>query len=815
MNGFLQDVRHALRMLRKNPVFAATAVITLALGIGANTAIFSVVNSVLLAPLPYGDPDRLLYLNTTSTTFGPGLWPMSPPIFDDFRQQNQVLEGMSATRNVTMNVTDGEETQRLEAARVSANMLRVLGLQPYLGRDFADREDAPGAAPVALLSYNLWQSRFGGRANVMGETVGLDGVSYTIVGVLPAAVRFPDDYVSLWIPFVPSPTENMRANFFIRPYGRLKPGVSLHEAEAQMKTIAARLAKQYPTEYGTGGIELLSLRDRVVGDFGRALWILFGAVGCVLLIACANIANLLLARAAGRSSELAIRSALGADRRRLLRQLLTESVMLSLIGAALGLLLAVLGVQALVGLAGTSMPGVAGAAIPRAGEIHLDLRVLGFTLALGLAAGIFFGLFPAMQISRDSLSGAMRDGGRRGGTRGAAYRRALGALVTAEVAVSLVLLAGAGLMLRSFAQLQQVRPGFSPENVVTFEMGASRLNYPGNERQADFYQRVVEKVRTLPGVESAAAAHRVPLVGMATTGYQVQGRPVAPGTPGQNADIRAVTPGLFQTLKIPLQQGRDFSDRDIPGAPDVIVVSETVARREWPGENPIGKRVQLGALVNRWWEVVGVVGDVKYRGLDRENSAAIYWSMKQQSFPNWLRAAYLVVRTKNDPLSSVGAIRGAVHEVDRGEGLAAGRTLEDVMRASLGQQKMNLGLLLVFAGIAAVLAAVGIYGVMSYSVTERTQEIGVRIALGASRGNVLGMVLRQGMTLVLLGVAAGLAGSLALARVIQTLLFRVAANDPSTLVSVSVLLTAVAALAIYVPALRATRVDPVIALRNE
>ncbi len=815
MNGLMQDLRHALRMLRKNPVFAATAVITLALGIGANTAIFSVINSVLLSPLPYAQPDRLMYLNTTSSTFGPGFWPMSPPIFDDFRSQNQVLEAMSATRNVTMNLTDGDQTERVEAARVSANMLRLLGLKPYLGRDFADGEDLPGAAPVALLGYNLWQNRFGGRSNVIGESVGLDSVRYTIVGVLPPATRFPDDYTALWIPFVPTPVENHRANFFIRPFGRLKPGISMQEAQAQMKTIAARLAQQYPNEYGTGGIELVPLRNRVVGDVGGALWILFGAVGCVLLIACANIANLLLARAAGRNAELAIRSALGADRGRLLRQLLTESVLLGALGAGLGLLLATLGIQALVNFAGESVPGVASAGIPRAAEIHVDARVLLFTMALGLVTGVLFGLFPALRLSRDSLANSMREGGRRGGTRGTAYRRALGALVVVEVAASLVLLAGAGLMLRSFARLQEVNPGFSPENVVVFEMGAARANYPDNAKQAEFYRRVVEQVRNLPGVESASAAHRIPLVGMATTSYQSEGRPVAPGATGPNADIRAIIPGYFAAMKIPLQQGRDLDERDIPGSPDVVVVSETLARREWPGENPIGKRIQIGALLNRWWEVVGVVGDVKYRGLDREAAAAIYWTMPQQSFPNWLRAAYLVVRTKNDPLASVGAIRGAVREVDRQEGLATARTMENLMRASLGRQKLNLGLLLVFAGIAAILAAVGIYGVMSYTVAQRTQEIGVRIALGATAGDVVGLVLRQGLLLVVLGIAGGIAGALALARVVQTLLYRMPANDPATLASVSAALAAVATLAIYLPARRATRVDPVIALRND
>lgn len=815
MNGFWQDLKHALRMLRKNPGYAATAIVTLALGIGANTAIFSVINSVVLNPLPYGEPDRLVYVNSTNTSFGPGIWPMSPPIFEDYRAQNQVLEFMSATRNTTVNLTDGEQTERVEAARVSANTLRMLGLKPVIGRDFVDGEDTPSAAPVMILGYSLWQNRFGGNPQVLGQPVGIDGVRYTVVGVLPPGVRFPSDYAALWIPYVTLPAENHRANSFLTPFGKLKPGVSLREADAQMKAIGARLAKEYPKEYGTGGVELMSLKERVIGDVGKALWILFGAVGCVLLICCANMANLLLARAAGRSEELAIRTALGADRKRLVRQLLTESVLLSVIGSALGFVLAFAGVRALVNLVGGTIPGVQGAAIPRAAEIQLDARVLAFTLTLAVATGILFGLFPALRLARTSLSSSLREGGRKGGTRGATFRRVLGGLVVAEVAVSLVLLAGAGLMLRSFARLQEVNPGFSAHNVMTFEMGASRATYPGNEKQAEFYRRVAERVRAVPGVESAAVAHRVPMVGRATTGYVVEGRPVAADAPTPNADIRAISPEYFDTMKIPLKQGRFFTERDIPGSPDVVIVSESLARREWPNENPIGKRIQVGALFNRWWEVVGVVGNVRYGALDRENTAAIYWTTQQQSFPNWLRIAYLVVRTKGEPLGMTGAIRDAVQEVDKQEGLATARTMEEIMNASLGRHKMNLGLLIVFAGVAAILAAVGIYGVMSYSVTQRTQEIGIRLALGASGGDVLGMLMRHGMLLVGIGVAGGIAGALELGRVIQGLLFNQPANDPATLGAVATLLALVALLAIYLPARRAMRVDPVIALRNE
>ncbi len=686
MNGFWGDVRHALRMLLKNPGFALTAIVTLALGIGANSAMFTVVNSVLLRPLPYPDSDRLVYLNPTSPATAGTLSPMSPLVFSDLRAQSDAFESMSASRSGNMNFSDGEQAERVETSRVSANTLRMLGLKPYLGRDFAEGEDAPGAAPVAMLSYSFWQSHFGGRADVIGRAIGLDGARHTVIGILPPGTNFPNDYIRVWIPYFPSPAENTRTNAILLVYARLKAGNSFSTADAQVKAIAARMSREYPAELGNGSLELVTMQERFVGNTRVALWVLFGAVGCVLLIACANLANLLLARAAGRRSEMAVRTALGADRGRLARQLLTESSILSFLGAGLGLALAAVGVRALVALAGTTIPGIPGAAIPRAAEIQVDAPVLIFTLLVAAVTGILFGLFPALQLSGVSLAGALREGGRKGGTRGAAYRRALGVLVAAEVALSLMLLATAGLMLRSFAQLQGVSGGFSTENLLTFEMGASRASYPSNEKQAEFYMRVAERVRNLPGVKSAAAIHRLPLIGFASTGYAVEGRPAAPGAPNPQAEIRAVTPVYFQTMGIALPQGRDFTERDGAGSPLVAIVSESLAAREWPGESAVGKRIRLGGVNGNWWEIIGVAGDVKLRGFDRQAPETIYWTMPQQSFPNWLRAAYLVVRTHGEPAGAAPAIRAAVREIDPDQGLGRARTMASIVESSLGKR---------------------------------------------------------------------------------------------------------------------------------
>ena len=808
MEGVWNDVRHAPRMLRKNPGFAAVAVLTLALGIGSNTAIFSVISGVLLRPLPYPQSDRLIYINSKSATFTQGILPMSYPNYADFRAQNSVFEDIGITRNAVFNFSDGAQADRITGARVTTNLLRILRLQPHIGRDFTEEEGTGTSEPVALLAYGFWQQRFGGDAGVLGRTVGLDGTRYTIIGVLPPETRYPVETTTLWVPLIPSTPEKRRQSWYFRPIARLKDGVTLRAAETEMKTIAARLAQQYTQEYPSGTVELFDLKEQLVGQSRAALWILFGAVGCVLLIACANLANLLLARAAGRSSEVALRAALGADRGRLLRQFVTESMLLSGLGALLGLALAWSGVRALVGMAG--------AGLARASEVRIDGTVLAFTLALTVFTALLFGLFPAFRLSRVSLSGSLREAGGKGGTRGAAQRRALDALVVVEIAISLVLLTGAGLMLNSFSRLQNEAPGFVAEGAVAFEMGAAQSRYPSDADKAALYQRIVEKVRALPGVENAAFTNRLPLGASARSSYRIEGKPLDPGAAPPSAEDRAVSPGYFETMKIPILAGRAFEERDKAGSPDVVIVSRAFAQREWPGVDAVGKRLQFGQpqASSRWWEVVGVAGDVKLRSLDGNVNEVMYWVAEQNSRIDSIGTISLVVRSRTGA-AIAPAVRAAIREVDSEQGVNTARPLETLVQNSVAPQRVNLTLLLIFAGIAAVLAAVGIYGVMSYSVTERTQEFGIRMALGAGAGDVMGMILRHGCVLVGLGVLGGIAGALALGRVMQSLLFKQPAHDPATFTLAALLLTVVSFAAIYLPARRATRVDPVIALRNE
>jgi len=808
MEAFWKDVRHALRMLRRSPGFTLAALLTLTLGIGANAAVFSVVNSVLLRPLPYAEPGRLVLLSTNNKTFGPGIWPVSYPNFVDYREQNRALEAMAVTRNVTYNMTDSEQTERVEGARVSAGLLRLLGLRPFLGRDFAEEEEKPGASPVMMASYGLWQRRFGGDPALLGRNIQLDGLSYTVVGILPPQLAYPSPNADFWIPLIPGTPESIRGNYFLRAVARVRIGVSLGEADAQMKAIAVRLEKEYPQPNNGASIDVLPLHDAMVGDVRPALWVLFGAVGLVLLIACANIANLLLARSSGRTAELAIRTALGAGRIRLVRQMLTESLLLSLMGGALGLALAVTGVPALTRISAGS--------IPRAHEIQLDARVLLFTLGLTLITALLFGLLPALRQTRGAATASLREAGRRGATRGAGHRRALGALVVTEVALTLVLLAGAGLLFRSFLRLQSVSPGFEPAGLLTFEMGVAGARYSTLADQAEFYRKVVERISTVPGVESAAAVHRLPMFRFpTTTAFQIEGRPVPPGAIAPAADVRIITPDYFRALKIPLRAGRELTDRDDASATKVVVISQAVANQHWPGESPVGKRIQIGANQTDLWEIVGVVGDVRMRGLDKEAGPAVYWTMQQNFFPTALRSVTLLIRTRTEPAALVSAVRRTLREVDPQEGLAAVRTMEAVVAESYAQRRLNLTLMLVFASVATLLAVVGLYGVMSYSVTQCRQEIGIRMALGAQARDVLRMVVAEGMWLAGIGLVIGLGGALALTRTIQSLLFGTSASDPATLAAVSLLLAVVVFLASYFPARRAARTDPLIALRYE
>jgi putative ABC transport system permease protein len=802
----LRDIKYALRMLWKRPGFTVVAVITLALGIGANTAIFSVINAVLLAPLPYEDPDRLVGVWERQVIANENQQPVALPNLDDWKEQNQVFEELAITRGVTFNLTQAGETERVTGARVSSNLYTLLRVKPILGRAFTEAEGKPGAEPVALISYGLWQRRYAADPQLVGRSLQLDGLPCTVVGVLPRGLSYPTPDTDLVIPFIPQQRESQRANHFVRVIGRLRQGVSLSEARAEMDTIAARLEQQYPDTNTGWRVHLLPLQEQLVGNIRPALLVLLGAVGCVLLIACANVANLLLSRAVGRQMELAVRTALGASRWQLIRQLLTESILLSLCGGLFGLLLAVWAVPVLTRLSSGS--------IPRVEEISVSLRVLSFTLLISLLTGIIFGLIPAWQSSSKKLTASLREG-RRGSTGGLLHRRVLSILVITEVALALVLLVGAGLMIRSFASVRQVSPGFDPRGVLTAGIGLSPIKYPELQQQATFYQTLLAKLEALPGVVSVAGVSRLPVVAViASSNFTIKGRPVQTGH-APNANYRVISPRYFQTVGIPFVQGRDFTVRDTKDTPDAVIVNKVLAERFWPGQDPLGQHLQLAAETTRWREVVGVVGNEKLSGLDSEIGPAIYVPLTQNTFPNALRSLFLVVRAEGEPSALAPSIQKELRSMDQEQALFQVRPLEEVISNSLSQRRFNSLLLVIFGALAGLMAAVGIYGVIAYSVTQRTNEIGIRLALGAQPRDVLKMILGQGIKLTLVGVAIGLIAAFALTRILSSLLYGVSATDPVTFLGVPLLLTAVAALASYLPARRATKVDPCVALRYD
>jgi len=793
-------------MLRRRPGFTAVAVVTLALGIGANTAIFSVVNSVLLAPLPYEDPDKLVMVWERQVISNTSQQPVSWLNFEDWKAQNKVFEQLAASRGATFNLTRGGETERVTGARVSGNLYSLLRVKPILGRDFLEAEGGPGAEAVALVSYGLWQRLYGADPKLVGQSLQVDGAPYTVIGVLPPGLSFPTADTELVVPLIPSTREQVRANHFIRVLGRLRPGVSLAEARAEMETISARLEQAYPTTGAGWRAELIPLYEQLVGNVRPALLVLLGAVGCILLIACANVANLLLARAVGREMELSVRAALGASRWHLIRQLLTESMLLSWCGGLVGLLLAVWGVPALTRLGSGS--------IPRVGEIGISYSVLAFTVLVSLLTGLVFGIVPALQSSSGRLTNSLKEG-RRGSTGGLMHKRVLGLLVVSEVALALVLLVGAGLMIRSFASVRQVSPGYDPERLLTLGVGLSPIKYPELQQQAAFYQELLNRVEAQPGVVSVAGVSRAPVVAVvSSTNFTIQGIPVAPGHE-PDANYRVISPRYFQTMGIPVAGGREFTVRDTKDTPDAVVINRAMAERFWPGADPVGRRIQLSSETTRWREIVGVVGNEKLSGLDGQMAPAIYVPLTQNTFPNALRSLFLVVRAQGEPTSLAPGIEKELRSMDQEQAVFQVRPLEELISNSLAQRRFNSLLLVIFAALAGLLAAVGIYGVVAYMVTQRTHEIGVRLALGAQPRDVFKLVLGQGVKLSLLGIAIGLFAALALTRVLSTLLYGVSTTDPFTFLIIPLLLTAVALLASYVPARRATKVEPVIALRPE
>jgi putative ABC transport system permease protein len=806
MGDILQDLRFGLRMLWKNPGFTIVAVLALALGIGANSAIFSVVNAVLLQPLPYKNPDALVMVWDDQTHLGFPKDTPSPANFLDWREQNTVFEGMAALAERSFNLTGVGEPERLDGRRVSANFFSLLGVEPQLGRGFTPEEDKPGIR-VVILGHAMWQRRFGGDPGVIGRAINLNGEVYTVVGVMPPNFQFPTGKDQLWVPIAfPADEAAYRGAHYLEVMARLKPGVTLQQAHAEMETIAARLEKQYPETNMRVGSVVTPLHEQVVGDIKPALLILLGAVGFVLLIACANVANLLLARAAVRQKEISLRLALGASRARLVRQFLTESVLLAGLGGGCGLLVSLAAIRALKKF----IPDT----ISQVQAINIDSKVLIFTLLVSLATGLIFGLAPAMQASSFNLNETLKEGGRdsAAGTRG---NRIRGLLVIAEVAVSFILLIGAGLLINSFFHLRTLDPGFRVDHLLTAKVELSDTKYPDAQRRIAFFDEVVRRVRELPGVQSVAAGGNLPFTYNGDSGYiAVEGVPDPP--PDQRVDVvyRTVGPGYLSTMGIPLVRGRDFTDQDTLDNTLGVIISEKTAKHYWPNQDPIGKRLKNGTTDSKspWRTVIGVVKDVRQNDFVAQPKMQMYWSFRQMQEE---RANALVIRTSVDPMSLAASVRNAVWAVDKDQPVSNIRTMDEIVSKAVARQRFSMLLLGIFAGVALILAAVGIYGVMSYSVAQRTREIGIRMALGARRGDVLKMTVKQGLKLVIIGVAIGLVAAFVLTRVMTSLLFGISATDPVTFVSIPLLLMGVAMLASYIPALRATKVNPMVALRAQ
>ncbi|MBV8859442.1 MAG: ABC transporter permease [Acidobacteria bacterium] len=798
-----QDLLYGLRVLRRNPVFSLVAVLTLALGIGANTALFSITNAVVFRPLPFAEPGRLLTLWECSAKSEESRVIVSPANYLDWREQARSFEEMGAYTEDFNNISeDASRPERVAAAIVTPSLFQALGVRPALGRLFLPEEARPEAESVVLLSYGLWQRRFGGDPNVVGENVKLNGAPSTVVGVLPPDFIISPRRYELFTSMRFDDEQRVnRRNRYLSVIARLRPGVTAEQARAEMNAVGLRLAAQYPDENAGRSATAVSLDRTITWNTRTALLTLLGAVGLVLLIACANVANLLLGQAAGRRREMAVRAALGAGRLRLVRQMLTESLTLSLAGGLAGLLLAKWGVGLLISLSP--------AGIPRAEEAGLDLRVLGFALLVSTVTGLAFGLVPALQASKVELTDALKSARASGGGRRSLAR---GALVAAEVALSLVLLVGAGLLVKSFVRLSEVELGFDPAHVLAADISLPyRYNTP--EKRTEFYRQLLTRVEALPGVSSAAVSQSVPLSGEEHGAqFKVMGRETGPDGGGKYGSIyHRVSADYLKTLGVRLLKGRNLTERDTAGAPGVALVNETLARRVFPGEDPLGKQIVLDRTPPRPREIVGVVSDTRYVTPNLTPVSEIYVSYLDDP---WHHMS-LAVRATGDPAALVNAVREEVSAVDKEVPLANVKEMEEYVHDSLGQQRFSALLLMAFAVAALGLAALGVYGVISNTVARRTHELGIRIALGARRGDVLRLVVGQGMAPVLLGLGLGLAGAFALTRLLETLLYGVSALDPSVFAGVSVLLAATALAACYLPARRATQVDPMTALRHE
>jgi putative ABC transport system permease protein len=802
MTGLLQDLRYTTRQFRKSAGFTAVAVITMALAIGANTAVFSVVDQVLLHPLPYPDSDRIV--EVTQTFKGLPTDNFSPANYLDLAAQNHVFAEMAASRGWQGSLTAGDRPDRVKGTMTTPSFFPLFGIAPILGRGLEGSDSQPGNEHVVVLGYGLWQRYFAGDRTIVGRNIQLNGEQYSVVGVMPPNFS-PDDYGELWLPSpwgVPTHSlapgrdpRQFRGRNYLEVWARLKPGVTAQQARAELDTIGRRLEKQYPDSNGEVGISFLPLHEYVVGDIRPVLLVLLAAVVMVLLIGCANVANLLLARATARAKEISIRTALGASRRRLLRQLLTESVLLALMGGALGIVLAVLAVPALLAL---SPPD-----IRQFTQIGINREVLAFSFLASFVCGVVFGLIPALQSSRSNPNEFLKEG-ERGSTANRGRTRS--ALVIAEVGLSLVLLVGSGLLVKSFARLMNVNAGFDPDHLLTFNLGLP----PSTDavHQLAFYQQVMQRLQALPGVQAAGAVSRLPLAGgNSSRSFNVSGLEKS-----YDADIRVSTPDYFRAMKIPLLKGRGFSERDLGSSMNVAVVNDALAHAVFPGQDPIGKQITNFGPDNLTLQIIGVVGNVRHVGLDEDPHSEIYQLLGQAQWPSM----FVAVRSAtSDATSLTSEAQNAVWSANKDVPLANLRTMQDVIANSVQSRKFSMLLLTIFAVVAMLLAAIGLYGVMSYSVAQRTHEIGIRMALGARRPDVLALVVKQGMALALMGIAAGTVLSFGMTRLIAGMLFGITATDPLTFAVVAALLGTVAFLANYLPALRASKVDPMVALRYE
>jgi putative ABC transport system permease protein len=805
MDRLIQDLRFGIRTLVKNPGFTAVAVIALALGIGANTAIFSVVNAVLLRPLPFRDPDRLVALKTVNLKSGEkSFGNASPAEFVDWRAQSKSFERMAIESGGSVTLTGGEQPELFTGARVSDDYFAMFGVSPMLGRTFLPEEFRSAGSPAIILSHRLWQRRFAGDPNMVGQTLALDGKPSTIIGVMPPEFKQPD-YAEVWMPLDADSSEmQLRGARYFVAMARLKPGLTLAEAQAEMSAVAADLERQHPESNADLSVRVFSLHERVVGDFRPALLVLLGAVGFVLLIACADVASLLLSRASARQKEIAIRAALGASRLRIIRQLLTESILLATIGGAAGLMIGFWGVRAIVALIPEAMR------FPRLAEIGIDARVLAFTVAVSLITGAVFGLIPGLQASKPDLQESLKEG-TRSATGGLWAQKTRSLLVVSEIALAMLLLVGAGLLIRSFVSLQKTQLGFNAENLLTIGINASPQKYPQAQKRAAYFKQFLERLETLPGVESVALSSSLPLSFNLVFPFSVEGRAANPADAPQ-ASYSSISPNYFRTLGIALRAGREFTEQDNKEAPSVAIINETMARRFFDGEDPIGRRIKIDYL-NRptSFEIVGVVGDTKQSGPADQPGVGIYVSYFQ--YP-WF-SSLLVVRSATDAASLALPAQKAIWSLEKDRPLTHVKTMDELLSESIAQPRLYVYLLGAFAFVALALAIVGVYGVMSYSVGQRTREIGIRMALGAQASDVLRLVVGQGMILISIGVGAGLVTAFALTRAMSSLLYGIGPTDPVTFFAVALILAGVALGACLVPALRAARVDPGVALRYE